>query len=319
MKIGIVGCGMVGSASAFALVMRGVGREIVLVDLNRARAEAEADDIFHAVPFAHPLTVRAGDYAELGGAKAVVIAAGVAQKPGETRLDLLQRNAAVFRNVIPAILKHAPDATLIVVSNPVDILTHLAAHYAAALGVPSSRVIGSGTTLDTARFRALLGRHFDVDPQHVHGYVMGEHGDSEVLTWSRASIAGTRLVDFAKLRGIPPLSDADRVEIDRRVRRAAYQIIAGKGSTYYGIGSAVARIVDVILHDQRAVLSICSRQPEVAGVTDVTLSVPHLLGGNGVIETIPVPLAEEEAAALHRSATLIKEVITAVLGCPPGR
>ena len=309
MKIGIVGCGMVGSASAFALVMRGVGREIVLVDLTQARAEAEADDLFHAVPFAHPLTIRAGDYKDLTGASVVVIAAGVAQKPGETRLDLLQRNAAVFAQVIPSILQHAPDAVLVVVSNPVDILTHLAAHFAAKHGVPASRVIGSGTMLDTARFRALLGRHFGVDPQHVHGYVMGEHGDSEVLTWSRASIAGTRLDDFAKLRGQSPLSDADRQDIDTRVRRAAYHIIAGKGSTYYGIGSAVSRLVDVLLHDQRAVLSICSRQAEVAGVKDVTLSVPHLVGGRGVIETIPVPLTELEQSALTRSARVLRDAL----------
>ena len=309
MKIGIVGCGMVGSASAFALVMRGVGREIVLVDLNQARAEAEADDIFHAVPFAHPLTIRAGVYSDLQGASVVVIAAGVAQKPGETRLDLLQRNAAVFAQVIPAILKHAPEAVLVVVSNPVDILTHMAAHFAAKLGVPASRVIGSGTMLDTARFRALVGRHFGVDPQHVHGYVMGEHGDSEVLTWSRASIAGTRLDDFAKLRGQSPLTEADRQEIDTGVRRAAYHIIAGKGSTYYGIGSAVSRLVDVLLHDQRAILSICSRQAEVAGVKDVTLSVPHLVGGSGVVETIPVPLTESEQTALTRSARLLREVL----------
>ena len=309
MKIGIVGCGMVGSASAFALVMRGVGREIVLVDLNQARAEAEADDIFHAVPFAHPLTVRAGGYSDLAGAKAVVIAAGVAQKPGETRLDLLQRNAAVFAQVIPSILQHAPKAVLVVVSNPVDILTHLAAHFAAKQGVPASRVIGSGTMLDTARFRALLGRHFGVDPQHVHGYVMGEHGDSEVLTWSRASIAGTRLDDFAKLRGQSPLSDTDRQEIDSRVRRAAYHIIAGKGSTYYGIGSAVSRLVDVLLHDQRAVLSICSCHAEIAGIKDVTLSVPHLVGGSGVVETIPVPLTEPEQAALARSARVLRDAL----------
>ena len=314
MKIGIVGCGMVCSASAFALVMRGVGREIVLVDLNQARAEAEADDLFHAVPFAHPLTIRAGGYSDLNGAGVVVIAAGVAQKPGETRLDLLQRNAAVFAQVIPSILQHAPNAVLVVVSNPVDILTHLAAHFAATLGVPASRIIGSGTMLDTARFRALLGRHFGVDPQHVHGYVMGEHGDSEVLTWSRASIAGTRLDDFARLRGQSPLSDADRQDIDTRVRRAAYHIIAGKGSTYYGIGSAVSRLVDVLLHDQRAVLSICSRQAEVAGVKDVTLSVPHLVGGRGVIETIPVPLTEPEQAALARSANILKEALVSVLG-----
>src|SRR3954462_373853 len=164
MKIGIVGCGMVGSSSAFALVMSGVGRAIVLVDLNRKRAEAEANDLFHAVPFAHPLTVRAGDYPDLDGAQVVVIAGGVAQKPGETRLQLLQRNADVFRQIIPSDLRHAPDAILLVVSNPVDVMTHLAAHFATEFGVPSSKVIGSGTTLDTARFRTLLGQHFGVDP-----------------------------------------------------------------------------------------------------------------------------------------------------------
>src|SRR4029453_13763227 len=181
MKIGIVGCGMVGSTSAYALVMSGVGREIVLVDLNRARAEAEAHDIYHAVPFAHPLTVRAGDYPDLAGARVVVITGGVAQKPGEPRLQLLQRNAEVFRQIVPSVLQHAPDAVLLVVTNPVDIMTHLAAHFAARFGVAGTRVLGTGTTLDTARFRALLGRHFGVDAHHVHAYVIGEHGDSEIL------------------------------------------------------------------------------------------------------------------------------------------
>ena len=219
MKIGIVGCGMVGSTSAYALVMSGVGREIVLVDLNRLRAEAEANDIYHAVPFAHPLTVRAGDYPDLAEARVVVIAGGVAQKPGETRLHLLQRNAEIFRQIVPSILRHAPEAVLLVVSNPVDIMTHLAAQFAAEFGVPQTRVIGSGTTLDTARFRTLLGRHFDVDPQHVHAYVLGEHGDSEVLAWSQATIAGLSLNDFAKVHG-KPLTVAQRREIDENVRRA---------------------------------------------------------------------------------------------------
>src|SRR6478609_8017168 len=187
MKIGVVGCGMVGSSAAFALIMNGVGREIVLVDLDRKRAEAEANDIYHAVPFAHPLTVNAGDYPDLVGAQVVVIAGGVAQKPGETRLQLLQRNAEVFRQIVPSVLRHAPEAVLLVVTNPVDIMTHLAAQFAAEFGVPHSRVIGSGTTLDTARFRALLGRHFGVDPHHVHAYVVGEHGDSEVLAWSQVT------------------------------------------------------------------------------------------------------------------------------------
>jgi L-lactate dehydrogenase len=302
---------MVGSTCAYALVMSGVGREIVLVDMNRARAEAEANDIFHAVPFAHPLTVFAGEYPELAGAQVVIIAAGVAQKPGETRLQLLHRNAKVFQQIVPSILRHAPEAVLLVVSNPVDIMTHLAAHFAAAFGVPHSRVVGSGTTLDTARFRVLLGRHFGVDPHHVHGYVIGEHGDSEVLVWSQSTIAGLTLSEFGKVQG-NALTEAQCRQIDENVRRAAYQIIAGKGATYYGIGSAVARIVDVLLHDQRAILTICAR---IAGVPDcegLTLALPHLVGGQGALQTIPLSLDAQEQAHLRRSAGILREAIDAL-------
>ncbi len=308
MKIGIVGCGMVGSTSAYALVMSGVGREIVLVDLNRARAEAEANDISHAVPFAHPLMVRAGDYPDLAGARVVVIAGGVAQKPGETRLELLQRNADVFRQIVPSVLRYAPQAVLLVVSNPVDIMTHLAAHFAADFGVPQARVIGSGTTLDTARFRTLLGKHFDVDSKHVHAYVLGEHGDSEVLAWSQASIAGLNLEDFARVHG-KPLTESDRKEIDEQVRRAAYFIIAGKGATYFGIGSAVARILDTLLNNRRSILTICTRIHGVADCEDVTLALPHLVGGDGALATIPLPLNDLEQAALRRSAAILREAI----------
>jgi len=308
MKIGIVGCGMVGATSAYALVMSGVGREIVLVDLNRARAEAEANDIYHAVPFAHPLTIRAGVYPELAGARVVVIAGGVGQKQGETRLQLLKRNAEVFRQIVPGVLRHAPEAILLVVTNPVDIMTHLAAHFAAEFGVPHTRVIGSGTTLDTARFRTLLGRHFDVDAQHVHAYVLGEHGDSEVLAWSQAAIAGLDLDEFAKVHG-KPLTAAQRQGIEEDVRRAAYHIIAGKGATYYGIGSAVARIVDVLLHDQRAILTICTRIAGVPGCNGVTLALPHLVGGHGALATIPLSLNEMEEKALQRSAGILREAI----------
>lgn len=311
MKIGIVGCGMVGSTSAFALIMSGVGREIVLVDLNRARAEAEANDLFHAVPFAHPLKVRAGDYADLAGARVVVIAGGVAQKPGETRLQLLQRNAAVFRQIVPSVLQHAPSAILLVVSNPVDIMTHLAARFAADFGVPHTRIIGSGTTLDTARFRTLLGRHFGVDAHHVHAYVVGEHGDSEVLAWSQATIAGLSLEEFVEVQGAP-LSTQDRARIDEQVRRAAYHIIAGKGATYYGIGSAVARIVDALVHDQRAVLTICSRIQNVPGCEEVTLALPHLVGGDGALATIPLRLAPDEQAALIRSAGILRDALASL-------
>src|SRR5262245_44978770 len=202
MKVGVVGSGMVGATAAYALVMRGVGREIVLVDKNEARAVADADDIRHAVPFAKPLQVRAGGYPDLAGCKAVVLCAGVGQKPGETRLQLLKRNAAVFREVVPSVLKHAPQAIIIVATNPVDVMTHLAARFAAEVGVAPGRVFGSGTTLDTARFRSLLGSLCGVDSHHVHAYVVGEHGDSEVLTWSLATVAGMPLESFARERDV---------------------------------------------------------------------------------------------------------------------
>jgi L-lactate dehydrogenase len=308
MKIGIVGCGMVGATSAFALVMSGVGREIVLVDINRKRAEAEANDIYHAVPFANPLSIRAGGYEDLAGARAVVIAAGAAQKPGETRLDLLRRNADILGQIVAQIVRVAPDALLVVVSNPVDVLTHLVAKFAARAGVPAQRVIGSGTMLDTARFRTLLGRHCGVDPQHVHAYVIGEHGDSEVLTWSQAAIAGLHVDDYCRTQGLA-LTPEQKCEMDGQVRRAAYQIIEGKGATYYGIGSAVARLLDVVLHDQRAILTICCRITNLPVAEGVTLSLPHLVGGPGAIAAIPMRLDDHEQQLLAASADILREAI----------
>ena len=308
MKIGIVGSGVVGSTAAYAMVMRGVGREIVLVDKNLKRAQAEADDIFHAVPFANPLHVTAGEYSDLTGCHVVILAAGVAQKPGESRLELLSRNAAVFADVVPGVLRYAPAAVILVATNPVDIMTHLAAEFAAPLGVPPGRVMGSGTTLDTARFRALLGLHLGVDPQHVHAYVVGEHGDSEVLTWSIATIGGLPVEEFCARRNASCVSE-DRSRIDEAVRRAAYRIIEGKGATYYGIGSALARIVEVILQDQRSILTVCSPAAEVAGVPNVTVSLPHLVGGEGILDTFPLSLNEEEQALLNKSASLVSEMI----------
>jgi L-lactate dehydrogenase len=308
MKIGIVGSGLVGSTAAYALIMRGIGREIVLVDQNAARASAEADDLLHAVPFAHPLTVRAGGYADLADARIVILAAGSNQKPGETRLQLLGRNAAIFQSVVSQVLAHAPGAVLVVATNPVDVMTHLTARYAAAFGVPSPRVLGSGTTLDTARFRALLGRHLGVDAQHVHAYVLGEHGDSEVLTWSQVTVAGVPLEQFCSQRNLA-LTDPLRAQIDEQVRRAAYHIISGKGATYYGIGSALARIAQVILNDQRALLTVCTPRPAIAGVSDVTVSLPHLVGGQGVLDTFLPDLSPDEATALTRSAGVIRAAI----------
>lgn len=308
MKIGIVGSGFVGSTSAFAMLMRGIGREIVLVDMNKNRAEAEADDILHAAPFAEPVNISAGDYSDLTGSHVVVITAGVSQRPGESRLDLLGRNAKVFHQIIPQVLEHSPEADLVIATNPVDIMTHLAATYAAELGVPSTRVIGTGTTLDTARFRALLGRKLDVDPQHVHAYVIGEHGDSEVLTWSLVDIGGIPLDEFCRMRSLD-LCAEDKQEIDDLVRNAAYKIIQGKGSTYYGIGSAIAKIVEVILNNQRAILTVCTPLQEVAGIKNVTLALPQLLGGEGIISTLLPPLDEAELDALRTSAALIRDLI----------
>lgn len=308
MKVGIVGTGLVGSTAGYALVMQGVGREVVLVDKFAARARAEADDLSHAVPFAHPLEVRAGGYPDLAGCRVVLICAGVGQKAGETRLHLLQRNAAVFREAVPQILAHAPGAVLVVATNPVDVMTHLTAQIVAEHGLAPSRVLGSGTTLDTARFRSLLGAHCGVDPHHVHGYVVGEHGDSEVLTWSLVTLAGMPLEAFAELRGVH-ITDQVRHEIDQKVRGAAYTIIGGKGATYYGIGSALARITDAVLHDQRSVLTVCAAAPEVLGVRDVTVSLPRLVGGAGVLETFPLPLAVQEQAQLRHSAGVVRQAI----------
>lgn len=308
MKTGIVGSGFVGATAAYALVMRGVGRRLVLVDQNKARAEAEADDILHAVPFAHPLEVTAGDYSDLAGSKVVIVSAGVGQKPGETRLQLLGRNAQVFKQVIPNILQHAPNAVLLVATNPVDVMTHLAARYAADFGVASTRVIGSGTTLDTARLRALIGRQLNVDSQHIHAYVLGEHGDSELIPWSLVTVGGIPLDEFCSEGDISICPD-DYAAIDERVRRAAYHIIEGKGATYYGVGSAIARIVEVILQDERSILTVCTPTESVAGVKDVTVSMPNLVGGEGIIKTFFPNLNESETSTLRASAQVVRSVI----------
>ncbi|MFN8530001.1 MAG: L-lactate dehydrogenase [Anaerolineae bacterium] len=308
MKIGIVGSGFVGATAAYALVMRGIGREIVLVDKDEVRARAEADDIFHAVPFASTLDVHAGSYADLERARVVIMAAGVNQQPGETRMQLLGRNAAVFRQVIPSILDAAPDAILVVATNPVDVMTHYTARIAAERGLPPGRVFGSGTTLDTARFRALLSRHLQVDPPHVHAYVVGEHGDSEVLLWSLVGVGGVPVEDYLRARDLT-LTDADKQSIDEGVRRAAYHIIEGKKATYYGVGSALARICEVILSSQRAILTICAPHKEVVGVQDVTIALPHVLSGDGVVGSLPLSISDDERAKLAHSAQVVRAAI----------
>ena len=313
MKVGIIGAGQVGATTAYALVMRGIGREVVLVDLDKARSQAEADDLSHGVPFAHPLKVFSGDYPDLKDCRVVIITAGVSQRPGETRLDLLKRNAKIFLGIVPQVIEHAPHAILLVTTNPVDILTHLTAKIAASRDIPACQVIGSGTTLDTARFRALMGQHLGVDPQHVHGYVLGEHGDSEVLSWSLVTVGGVPLEDFCNEWDICT-DDEVRQRITQGVKDAAYKIIAGKGSTNFGIGSALARIVEVILGDQRSLLTVCTPVAEITGVKDITISLPHLIGGDGVLDTVPLPLAlnEAEKGALRASAQIVKQAFETI-------
>lgn len=305
MKVGIVGSGMVGSAAGYALALLGAAAEIVFVDRDGDLAVAQAEDISHAVPFVRPCRISAGDYDALSGAGAVILAAGVPQKPGESRLSLLARNADVLSEVCAKVAAIVPDALLIVATNPVDIMT-MVAQRAAAL--PPERVLGSGTILDTARFRMLLASQLGVAPQSVHALVLGEHGDSEVLAWSAAQVGGQPLVQSAEVLGAP-ITDEVRARIDDGVRRAAYRIIAGKGATSYGIGAGLARIVHAIRDDQGAVLTVSLRMPEVLGVEDVALSLPRVVGACGVTATMFPNLSSEEQAALRVSAQVLKDAV----------
>jgi L-lactate dehydrogenase len=309
MKLGIVGAGMVGSSAAFAAGLRGIARDIVLVDRNAALAVAQAEDISHAMPFASPTVVRAGDYAALEGCGVVIIAAGVGQKPGESRLELLGRNAEVFRLVIGEVLAVAPGTILLIASNPVDIMTDVATRLS---GLPPSRVIGSGTILDSARFRSLLGQHLGVSARSVHAYVLGEHGDSEVLGWSGARVSALPLGEFAA-NVSAPITQSVREAIDAGVRRAAYRIIEGKGSTYYGIGAGLARIVAAIRQDERAVLSLSIVTPDIAGIGPVAASVPRVLGAEGVMKTLSPEMNDEERAALRASVEMLKTTADALV------
>lgn len=303
MKIGVVGAGLVGSTAAYAMVLQGVGSEIVLVDKQAPLATAQAQDIIHATPFAHATAVRAGDYDDLADAGVVVLSAGVAQKEGETRLELLERNADVFRQIIPEVLRVAPEAVLVVATNPVDIMTWIAQRLS---GLPPERVIGSGTVLDTARFRSLVGRFLEISPKSVHAYVLGEHGDSEVLHWSGAMAGDMPVGRFASAVG-KTLSPEVMASIDEGVRRAAYQIIAGKGATYYGIGAGLSQIVRAIQNDSRAMYTVSVVTHECVGVCNVPLSLPRIVGRHGITATLEPALTEDEAAALERSATILQD------------
>jgi L-lactate dehydrogenase len=302
MKVGIIGCGYVGSTAAYAITLKGVASELLLIDINTKMAQAHAEDIMHATSFGEPVHIYAGDYSELKGAEVVILACGVAQSPGEDRLKLLERNARIFKTVILSVLEYAPETILLVATNPADIMTQVATGIS---GLPANKVIGSGTILDTARFRSLIGEHIRVAPVSVHAYVLGEHGDSEVLVWSNAKVGGVPLLDFAEQIGFP-FTDEVKTQIDDGVRNAAYRIIEGKGSTYHGIGAGLAQITQAIGDDERRVFTVSSVTKRLEGFKGTSLSLPRIIGKDGVAAEIRPALSKDEQAALEVSADIIK-------------
>jgi len=300
-KVAIVGAGYVGSTAAYALMISGQESEIALIDVNKEKAEGEAMDLQHGLQFRPNIKIQFGsDYKLCKDADIVVITAGAHQKPGETRLDLVKKNAAIFKEMIPKIVKYNKKCILLVVANPLDVLTYLTLKYSR---FPKNRVIGSGTVLDTARFRYLLGEHFEVNPNSIHAYIMGEHGDSSFPVWSAANIAGAPLKNFKKY-------DQKKMdEIYSKTKNAAYEIIAKKGATYYAIGMGITRIVNAILSGHNEVLAISGYLKDYNGVSDVCLSVPTILDRNGIKEQIIMPLNELELAQLKYSADQIKSAI----------
>jgi L-lactate dehydrogenase len=306
MKVGIVGTGFVGSATAFALIMRGVARKIVLIDQNKAKAEAEAHDIAHATPFAYANKIKAGDYCDLKDSDVIIITAGANQKPGQSRTDLLEVNIKIFEGIIPQIVKHASNCIIVVASNPVDIMTEVALKLS---GFPCNRIFGSGTTLDTSRFRTLLGYYLGISPKSIHANVIGEHGDSEVLVWSSADAGTIQLETIAK-EFKKPLTAKIKKEIDDGVRNAAYKIIEGKGATFYGIAGALTRICQAIGSNEYAVLTVSSHHKEIYGVKDVCLSLPTVVGKRGVHNVICPLLNDDEKSRIKNSAKTIKSFST---------
>lgn len=302
-KVGIVGTGMVGSSLAYALMERGIANEMVLIDADQARAEGEAMDLNHGLPFVRPMRISAGEYPQLAGAQVVVITAGANQRPGETRLDLLQKNAAVFRDIVPKVARANPGGVILVATNPVDILTYISAELAQ---LPPGRVFGSGAILDTARFRYLLSERYGVDPRSVHAYIVGEHGDTELALWSLANIAGVRLRDFVGANG-QGYDQAAMDAIFEQTRTAAYEIIKRKKATYYAIGLGLLTIVEAILRDQHTVLTVSSPLAGQYGVEGIAISLPAIVGRAGVEKVLDLPIGDDEAAAFRSSAQALKD------------
>jgi L-lactate dehydrogenase len=304
-KIAVIGTGFVGSSFAYSLMIHGIVSEIVLIDVDKKRAEGEAMDLNHGVSFVRPVRVWAGDYQDCQDADIVIITAGLAQKPGESRLDLATNNVKIFRQIIPKIAEHNRTGILLVATNPVDLMTYITLKLS---GFSSSKVIGSGTILDTSRLHYLLGEHLKVDPRNVHAYIIGEHGDSEVPAWSLASVAGTRLKDYSAVCG-QELDDPFLNSVFEQVKNAAYKIIELKGRTYYAIGLGLTRIVETIIRDENAILTVSSLLHNYYGVDDVCLSVPTIVNRNGVREVLKLPLTDEEIMKLQNSASTLKNMM----------
>lgn len=304
-KISIIGSGSVGSATAFALMNHNIATEIVLVDINKDLAEGEAMDLSHGEVFVSPVDVYAGDYPDTAGSDIVIITAGLAQKPDETRLDLVNKNVKIYKEMIPEIVKYNPDSILLVVSNPVDILSYVTYKLS---GFPANRVFGSGTVLDTARFQSILSNKFNVDPRDIHANIIGEHGDSEIATWSLTTIGGLTIHQYCELMGIE-FDEAMREEITDSVKNAAYEIINRKGYTNYAVALSITRIVKAILRDEKSILTVSSLQKGDYGIEDVYLSVPTIVSKEGIVDVVEIPYSSKEVDALKESASLLKEII----------
>lgn len=304
-KVGIIGCGFVGSSSAFSLMQSGMFTEMVLIDADKARAEGEALDISHGLPFAKPMKIYAGDYSDLKDAGLIIITAGANQKPGETRLDLVKKNIAIFKSIIPEIKKIDYKGILLIVANPVDILTTVAIKLS---GFPANRVFGSGTVLDTARLKYNLGQHLDVDSRSVHAFIIGEHGDSEIAAWSCANVSGIKLNKFCEMRGYFKHEEAMK-RIADEVKNSAYEIIKRKRATYYGIAMAVRRICEAIVRNEKSILPISSLMKGQYGISGIALSMPAIVGRNGVETHVPFEINEQESADLQKSAKTLQEVL----------
>lgn len=303
-KAAMIGCGFVGSASAFALMQSGLFSELVLIDANHDKAEGEAMDIAHGLPFAGQMKIYAGDYDDIVDAAVIIVTAGAAQKPGETRLDLVNKNVNIFKSIIPEIAKRNYKGILLIVANPVDILTYTAVKLS---GLPENRVIGSGTVLDTARLKYALGEHLEVDSRSVHSFIIGEHGDSEIVAWSSTNVSGIPVNDFCELRGHFNHEEAmHRIADD--VKNSAYDIIEKKGATYYGIAMSVKRICECIMRDEKSILPISSMMHGEYGISDICLSMPTVVGREGVETRVPIQLDEQEESALSASAEQLSKV-----------